>query len=430
MNIEEIKYSEIISNLLEAVKELHDGDIDKKEIEVYELSKFLIDLIKSDKENKIKILEHEKETLILNTELQKFKAAVDNASDFISIINQDNKILYINQSFLDYVWFSYDELVWRRMARTLRALELEEELDNILYKISHTKKPFTRNIKTVKKDGSSFISEVNYTPIYWKKEKLEFYLLIERDITRDLELERMKNEFLSIASHELRTPMTVIKWYGAILQSEKFWKLTEQQEKYVSRIWNNIDRLIDIVNDMLDLSRMESWKQNFDYKEFDIWKLLREDMKDYFWDICEKKNINLVIEAFALNVISDSEKIKQVLINLVWNAYKFTPEWWQIKIILTIVWSKKFQITVRDTWIWIPDNKLSNIFKKFYQVDNPLQKSEEWTWLGLPISKQIIESLWGNIKARNNKRWTWSSFFFVLDINGWKKNENRTSLEN
>jgi signal transduction histidine kinase len=240
----------------------------------------------------------------------------------------------------------------------------------------------------------------------------------------------MKNEFLSIASHELRTPMTVIKWYGAILQSEKFWKLTEQQEKYVSRIWNNIDRLIDIVNDMLDLSRMESWKQNFDYKEFDIWKLLREDMKDYFWDICEKKNINLVIEAFALNVISDSEKIKQVLINLVWNAYKFTPEWWQIKIILTIVWSKKFQITVRDTWIWIPDNKLSNIFKKFYQVDNPLQKSEEWTWLGLPISKQIIESLWGNIKARNNKRWTWSSFFFVLDINGWKKNENRTSLEN
>jgi PAS domain-containing protein len=103
MNIEEIKYSEIISNLLEAVKELHDGDIDKKEIEVYELSKFLIDLIKSDKENKIKILEHEKETLILNTELQKFKAAVDNASDFISIINQDNKILYINQSFLDYV---------------------------------------------------------------------------------------------------------------------------------------------------------------------------------------------------------------------------------------------------------------------------------------------------------------------------------------
>jgi len=413
----------IISNLLDAIEELDNKKINQESLEAFELSEYLKELIRSDIENKEKIIKHEKETQKLNTELEKFKLAVDNASDFIAILNADNEILYMNQSYLDYCGYTAKDLYGKRMRDTLRQAESQEFLDKTLWWLSKTKKPLSVNLKTRRKDGSAYISEVSFNPILNHKNKLHFYLLVERDITKELELDAMKNEFLSIASHELRTPMTIIKWYNGILLGEKFWKISSQQKKYIQRIDENVNRLIKIVNDMLDIGKLESWRLKFDFKKFDICELLKNDLHGYFNDLCEKKQISLCIEAENLEVVSDVEKIKQVMINLLGNAVKFTNEWWKIEVILEKLKKKKYKISVRDNWIGIPPQNMDNIFKKFYQVDNQLQKKEEWTWLGLSITKEIIEQLGWKIKVEKNPVETGTVFSFILDCD-W---ENTTS---
>ena len=217
--------------------------------------------------------------------------------------------------------------------------------------------------------------------------------------------------------------MTVIKGYNSILLTEKCWKINANQKKYFIRIEKNINRLINVVNDMLDLWRLESWKTSFDFQEFDIWKLLKNDISDYFEDLCKAKKIDFQVKAFNLKVISDSEKIKQVLINLIWNAYKFTSEWGKIEIVLEIIWQKSFKISVIDNWVWIPKQNIAQIFKKFYQINNQLQKTEEWTWLWLPISKTIVEGLWWHMNVDPNPKETGSIFSITLNIN-WRENKS------
>ncbi len=406
----------VVSNLLDVINEFEHDDIEYNSSQVYELSEYLKSLVHSDVKQKKEILEHEKKTTALNEELKKFKLAVDNASDFISILSEDNEVMYVNRALLDYCGYQKEDLYWKKMAEILRRGEDIEMIREMFAMIKETNKPYTTNLKTTKKNGAVFIAEVTYTPIIDKINWVLFYLLIERDITKELELDSMKNEFLSIASHELRTPMTVIKWYSDILLSEKYGTITEKQKGYLERIDTNIVRLVDIVNDMLDISKLESGKIIFCFEKFDIGKMLQTDIFQYFEDMCHKKNICLTILAESLLVESDAEKIRQVLINLVWNACKFTEIWWKIEISLKRPTDNQFQICIKDNGVGISNANCKNIFKKFYQVKNHLQKKEEGTGLGLTISKTIIESLGWDIIAQENPDETWAIFSFTLNI--------------
>lgn len=411
----------VVSNLLDVINEFEHDDIEYNSSQVYELSEYLKSLVHSDLKQKKEILKHEKKTIALNEELKKFKLAVDNASDFISILSEDNEVMYVNRALLDYCGYKKEDLYWKKMAEILRREEDIEMIKEMFTMIKMSNKPYTTNLKTTKKDGTVFIAEVTYTPIMDKTNGVLFYLLIERDITKELELDSMKNEFLSIASHELRTPMTVIKWYSDILLSEKYGTITEKQKNYLERIDTNIVRLVDIVNDMLDISKLESGKIIFCFEKFDIGKMLQTEIFQYFDDMCEKKDISLKIIAESLIVESDAEKIRQVLINLVWNACKFTEAWWKIEISLSTVRNNQFEICIKDNGVGISNANSKNIFKKFYQVKNHLQKKEEGTGLGLAISKTIVESLGWEIIAEENPDETWAMFSFTLNIRPEKK---------
>jgi len=215
------------------------------------------------------------------------------------------------------------------------------------------------------------------------------------------ELNQSRDRFLSIASHELRTPMTVIKGFTEFLLSEKFGSINKKQKEFLDTISRNTTDLIKLVNKMLDISRLEAGKMTFESKDIALPEFLTETTKE-FKVLCSQKHIKLKFENpdnISLFIKSDPFKIKQILTNLVSNAYKFTPEKGTITIILEPCSLKGqcVQISVKDTGIGIPKKEQKHVFEKFHQVENSLRKTYTGTGLGLSIVKLMVEKLGGQV---------------------------------
>lgn len=231
-------------------------------------------------------------------------------------------------------------------------------------------------------------------------------------------LDELKDSFLSVASHELRTPMTVIKGYSEFLLSEKFGKLNEKQKKFQDKIFNNTQQLLELVNDILDLSKLNAERMVFNFLEFDLQEFM-EDALSNFKILCEKKEIKLKLETDKkISVLtSDKEKIQRILNNLVGNAYKFTPEKGKITVKVSPYKTKKNFILfeVIDTGIGIAPEDQEKVFEKFQQVANYLQTPYNGTGLGLPIVKKIIEKLGGEIWVESEPE-KGSNFSFIIPL--------------
>ncbi len=367
---------------------------------------------KVDKQTK-EIQQKQRETEILNKDLLKFQEALKEASDYIAILDPNGRIVYTNTSLEKETGYKLEECLWKHPYDFWRRWEKKDKVKGIWKKVATTKSAIVIDLFTTRKDGTHFISEVHISPILNKAWEIIFYLTIENDITQETAVKKMKDDFISLVSHELRTPMTVIKGFSKILLDENSWTLNTDQKKYLWRIYSNVNYLISMVNDMLDIEKLNSGKMSFQCKDFNIHELLL-DMKEELDPMCADKKITLNVTGKKQIIHSDEEKIKQVLINLIRNAYKFTPEHGKIKIIL----SKKKQavkIEVIDTWVWIKEEDFGKIFQKFGQVDWPLQKQHEGTWLGLNICQLIIEKLWWEIKF-SSKYEHGSNFYFTLPL--------------
>jgi len=360
-----------------------------------------------------KIIKHQNEIEELNLELKKFKKAVDNASDYITILNSEKVVLYLNNSFKKELWYSDEEILWKSCS-IFRENNWKIKISDVMMELKKDKKSLTKELKVKRKDWSNFISRNHITPILDNWEII-YYLCIEHDITKEKEMEDMKNEFIFIASHELRTPMTVINWYSNMLMDWRMWDINENQKKYLERISKNTTWLINIVNDMLDIGKLEWEKMEFSYEEFDF-KEFSDEIIWWFQDIVKNKNIELTGITKNLVINSDKNKLKQVLTNFIWNAYKFTPNDWKIELILEEIKQKnKIKVSIKDNWIWIKKEDQKKLFKKFSQIDWPLQRKEEWTWLWLVVCKMIIENMWWTVWIESSEG-NWSIFYFYLPI--------------
>lgn len=240
-----------------------------------------------------------------------------------------------------------------------------------------------------------------------KNDELKKLLEKERD------LEKMKDEFLSIASHELRTPMTIIKGYNSLLLKWTFWELNDKQKEYIEKIQVNTNHLLNMVNDMLDTSKLEAGKMDIFYEKVFINDVILETISE-FNNLFKGKNISVSAKLDKLEVETDKNRIKQVLINLMSNAYKFSNEWGNIEVELCSD-NNNFRICVKDNGIWIKQENISKLFKKFSQIESHLNKTEKGTWLWLSICKNIIDLMNWNIWVESEYE-KWSNFWFSLPI--------------
>jgi signal transduction histidine kinase len=232
------------------------------------------------------------------------------------------------------------------------------------------------------------------------------------------ELDKLKDEFVSVASHELRTPMSAIKSYLWMALEGKGGPLTEKQKYYLERSYSSVDRLIKLVNDMLNISRIESGRITIKMQDVAIEKLAGEVMEEV-GPRSDELGVSVALtptEALP-HVMADSDKIKEVLFNIIGNSLKFTPKGGTI----TISFSQKdgmVETSVKDTGAGIPPEDMPKLFQKFGLLPGSytVNRTASGTGLGLYISRSIIDLHGGKIWANSEGRGKGSEFGFSLKV--------------
>jgi signal transduction histidine kinase len=228
------------------------------------------------------------------------------------------------------------------------------------------------------------------------------------------QIDSAKTEFLSITSHELRSPMTPMKAQLQMLMDDYFGKLSRQQREAVDIVLRNTERLDKIIVDFLEISRIEAARLKFVFVKADLTRYirrLREEMNGFL----PEKKIEISLDIAKLPLVEvDPDRVMQVLRNLINNAKKFTKE--NGKIAIGAEKKGEFILfSVRDNGIGIPKDKQGRLFEPFYQVDNMYQHQSGGTGLGLAICKGIIESQGGRIWI-NSEEGKGTTFFFTIPL--------------
>ena len=253
----------------------------------------------------------------------------------------------------------------------------------------------------------------------------DFAAQLERANQELKRVDEMKSEFVSVASHELRTPLTTIKNAVQLVLRGKAGEINETQANFLSMAEKNIDRLTNILNSLLDLSRIESGNIGMKFEEFDLTspiKFILSSLKPQ----ADGKSIHLNMEApeELPPVYGDREKVEQILMNLIGNAIKFTPEGGEISVSPKLPDGEggMVAISVKDSGIGIPEDQLKKVFEKFYQVEGSLHRSVSGTGLGLAITKGLVEAHQGKIWVESEVG-KGSTFTFTLPVSKGEKRE-------
>jgi nitrogen-specific signal transduction histidine kinase len=243
-------------------------------------------------------------------------------------------------------------------------------------------------------------------------------------------IDAMKSEFVAVASHELRTPLSAIKNAVQLILNGKTGEINENQAKFLSMAERNINRLTNILNDLLNLSRIESGKIELKFENLvlkEIIELTALSLRPH----AEAKSLKIEVDLPEQlpNVYGDQDKIEQILTNLIGNAIKFTTEGGEI-LITSELQSKErtggfvdmIAVSIKDTGIGIPPEHLDTIFEKFHQVEGSLQRSVIGTGLGLAITKGLVEAHQGKIWVESEVG-KGSTFIFTLPTSSDERRE-------
>jgi signal transduction histidine kinase/DNA-binding response OmpR family regulator len=221
-----------------------------------------------------------------------------------------------------------------------------------------------------------------------------------RDISREAEVERMKNEFISTVSHELRTPMTSIKGFTDLLFLGMAGGLTDTQRSFLQIIKSNVDRLTALVNDILDISRIETGRLRLTIESLDLGRIVSQVVTT-FQAQYDNRGLALIWDEpqGVPRVRGDEARITQILTNLIANAWQYTPSGGQVTVTLGLArdLAGYLQVDVADNGIGISSDDLARVFDRFYRADTPAVQEVGGSGLGLSIVKMFVEMLGGKI---------------------------------
>ena len=252
--------------------------------------------------------------------------------------------------------------------------------------------------RMVRKDGT--VVDMLWSLHWTDAEKSTICVL--HDITYRKELERLKRDFVAMVSHDLRTPLTSIAGFLSLLRSGKYNELSEPGMESLKSADASVGRLMSMVNDLLDIERVESGRLDLNLGPLTAEGLV-ESVFGMLEPIAKEKNIELVApQNKELEFIGDADRLNQVLVNLVANAIKFSDS--DSKIVVTAIENPDHvRVEVRDTGRGVPDHLKQTVFERFKQVDPGDAAKRRGTGLGLAISKAIVERHGGVIGVEDNK---------------------------
>ena len=255
---------------------------------------------------------------------------------------------------------------------------------------------------------------VSFAPVRDSIGRVTGTLAVFRDVTQEAEINRMKNDFVSIVSHELRTPLTSIKGYLDLLLMGTSGHLTKQQLSFLEIARGNAERLHELVSDLLDLSRIESGRVELDVQVVSIPDVVNEVAESLRKEF-ERRGLSLVLDVppDLPEVFGDPRRISQVLTNLLSNAYKYTREGGATVRVRAM--GDAMRIAVEDTGIGISEEDMQHLFSRFFRADDTEVRQQPGTGLGLNISQLLVEMHGGEIWAESTPG-EGSTFSFTLPL--------------
>ena len=229
---------------------------------------------------------------------------------------------------------------------------------------------------------------------------------VVHDITKEMEIDRAKSEFVSLASHQLKTPITSIKWLSEVLLRKGSEPVTQVQEKYISNIHDSSQHMIEMINDLLNVSRIELGTLSMKIDEFDVKELI-ENIREEQWHAAEEKHLtlNITYDDGLPHLVADRNLFRMVIQNLISNAIRYTPANGTIECAASRAQPDKEFLFVRvtDSGIGIPKEERKHIFEKLYRAPNAQTLVPDGTGLGLYVVKTVIERAHGGISFESEE---------------------------
>ncbi len=366
------------------------------------------------------IEETEKARKQAEKERKKTAGVINSLTDGLIVLDKKGNITQVNPKLKEMFSIKEKELMGKNIEELKKKPLFSKVVDSVLEK---------KDIKIIKRkeiplsgeedktEDEKKMIELTSVPIL-VEEKKRGYLLIFHDISREKLVEKLKTEFVSLSAHQLRTPLSGMKWTLKMLLDEDVGELDKGQKELLERLYENNERMIKLIADLLDVTKLEEGKYLYYKRKVDITKIVNEVIPP-LKSQAEQKQLKFKLEAPQEEIPKfkmDKEKISICIQNLIRNAIKYTDSEGRVTVGLKYDKKKKEVVFhVKDTGMGIPKDKQKRVFTKFFRTSKAMKKEAVGSGLGLYMTKNIIEGHKGKVWFES-KEGKGSTFYFSLPV--------------
>ncbi len=355
-------------------------------------------------------LHHERNIAVTND--QKSRAILSSIGDAVFAVDEHRRITLFNKVAERVSGYTHDEAIGKPYEEILKFVDEKHERPSRGF-IDKAFKGHTasmqQNTLLVRKDGARVSVADSAAPIYDGKGTFMGVIVVFRDVSKEQALDRAKTEFVSLASHQLRTPLSAINWYSEMLLDGTGGKINKTQRGYLQEISEGNRRMVELVDSLLNVSRLEVGKMRNEPQDIAIAEMADSLHKEMEASLVAKQTVyesHIVPKLPAMH--ADPKLLRMIIQNLLSNAIKYTPEKGKVTLVIREAEAAEAQahqlpaghymfISVQDTGYGIPKEQQDKIFQKLFRADNVRRMNVEGTGLGLYIVKEVAEKLGGTI---------------------------------